>query len=218
MWNNWVSYLNALDEGKKKPGFPWSTWKRALGDMPVAEMPVDKQPSVAITIQKGYSYFSAINSSLLTHGSQSACSQRINLHPSHTPGRLRHSELIIDPAGAPWRGRGDLPQWDAVRPECGSIQVELLVAVLQKHCAALWSTSTWKHLSGWSPAPHGKTQSSERRISDPRFIQHRPVSMSVERQHSLLWSFPFEFTFSSLYLNFFLRNRACYDLCPTQIS
>lgn len=59
--------------------------------------------------------------------------------------------------------------------------------------ASVWlkSCSTWK------------TQSSERRISDPRFIQHRPVSMSVERQHSLLWSFPFEFTFSLLYLNFF---------------
>lgn len=141
---------------RKKKGFPWSAWKRALGDMPVAEMPVDKQPSVAITIQKGYSYFSAINSSLLTHGSQSACSQRINLHPSHTPGRLQRSELIIDRAAAPRGGQGDLPQWDGVRAECGSIQVELLVAVLQKHCTALWSTSTWKHLSGWSPAPHGK--------------------------------------------------------------
>lgn len=40
---------------------------------------------------------------------------------------------------------------------CSLIQVELLVAVLQKHCAGLWSASTWKHLSGSSPTLHGKT-------------------------------------------------------------
>lgn len=52
-----------------------------------------------------------------------------------------------------------LPQRDAVQEECGSIQVELLVAMVQKHCAflvhfhleasvRLKSYSTWKAQSG----------------------------------------------------------------------
>lgn len=85
----------------------------------MAETPVDKQPSVAITIQKEYSYFSAINLSCLTDGNTSDCSKCINLHPSHIPGRLQHFELIIDPAAALWGGQRDPgsrpPRWDAVQ-------------------------------------------------------------------------------------------------------
>lgn len=160
-----------------------SPWRRAS-----AEMLVDKQPSVAITIQKEYSNFSGINLSFLTHGNQSDCSKCIHLHPSHTPGRLQRFDFIIDPAVAPRGGRGDPEsrprRRDGVQRERGSIQVELLVAALQKHCAALWSTSTWKHLSGWSPTPHGKPSRANAESVIRDSFNHRPVSMSVDRQHS----------------------------------
>lgn len=85
----------------------------------MAEMRVDKQPSVAITIQKEYSYFSGINLSFLTHGNQSDCSQCINLHPSHTAGQLQHFELIIDPVvvlrGGQRGPESRRPRWDAVQ-------------------------------------------------------------------------------------------------------
>lgn len=73
--------------------------KESLGDMPVVVIHADKQPSVAITIQTEYSYFSAINLSFLTHGNQSDCSQCINRQPSHTAVMLWHFKLIIDPCG-----------------------------------------------------------------------------------------------------------------------
>lgn len=157
-FQNWVLYLNSLENNKKNLS-RW-IWKRAPGDVPVVEMLVDEQPSAEITIQKEYSYFSGINLSFLTYGKQSGCSQCINLHHAHTPDRLEYFQLMIDPVVALWSDRGGsasrLPRWDSVQEECGSIQAELLVAVLQKHRVALWSTSTWKHLSGSSPTPHGK--------------------------------------------------------------
>lgn len=91
-----------------------SPWRYASGrDATV----VEKQPSVAITIQKEHCYFSGINLSFLTHGNQSDCPQCINLHPSHTPGQLQHLELIIDPAVALWGRQGgpENPQWDAIQ-------------------------------------------------------------------------------------------------------
>lgn len=42
---------------------PRSPWRVSLGGMPVTERRVDKQPSVAITIQIEYCYFSGTNSS-----------------------------------------------------------------------------------------------------------------------------------------------------------
>lgn len=70
------------------------------GALEVAEMLVDKQPSVANTIQKEYSYFSGINISILTHENQSDCSQCVNIHPLLMPGQLQYLELIIDPVVA----------------------------------------------------------------------------------------------------------------------
>lgn len=85
-------------------------------------------------------------------------SRRINSHPSQTPGQLQNFELIIDPVAAPWVGQVVLsPSSVGYRTvKCRSIQSELWVAVLQKHCAALCSASTWKHLSGSSLIQHGK--------------------------------------------------------------
>lgn len=155
--------------------------------MPVAEMLVNKQPSVAITIQKEYSYFSGINLSFLTHRNQSDYSQCINLHPSNTPGQLQHLELIIDLVVDPlWGGQGGagchLPLWGnravGLRVDSGGAlggsAPETLGSgpLLHFHLeASVWlkSYSTWK------------AQSTEHTISDLRLIRHRPVSMSAER-------------------------------------
>lgn len=73
---------------------PRSPWKGSLGEMPVTERRVDKQPSVAITIQIECSYFSGTNLSFLTFGN--------GFSPCINPRRPQHFELTIDPAGAPW--------------------------------------------------------------------------------------------------------------------
>lgn len=90
--------------------------------------------------------------------SDTHCSQGINSHPSCSPGQLQNFELIIDPEAALWVGQGVLSSSSVGyrTVKCRSIQLELWVAVLQKQCAALWSTSTWKHLSGSSLIQHGK--------------------------------------------------------------
>ncbi len=76
--------------------------KAALENMPVPEMLVDKQPSVAITIQKEYSYSFGLNLSFVTYRNQSDCLRCINLYPSHTSSWRQHLEIIIDPVAALW--------------------------------------------------------------------------------------------------------------------
>lgn len=120
--------------------------------MPVVVIHADKQPSVAITIQTEYSYFSAIHLSFLTHGNQSDCSQCFT-HCSYALAFWVNYWSMW--SGSP--GEQSFCVRHRVVGACSLIQVELLVAVLQKHCAGLWSASTWKHLSGSSPTLHGKT-------------------------------------------------------------
>lgn len=149
--------------------------------MPVAEMRVDKQPSVAVTIQKEHSYFSGINLSFLTNGNQSDCSQCMYRHCSHTQRKLHYFALGTDPVVAAGGGQGSLethlPLGAAVQVNAGgalggSAPETLRCPLFHFHLeASVWLKSDSTR----------KAQSSEHRVSDPRFIQHRPVSMSVER-------------------------------------
>lgn len=149
--------------------------------MPVAEMHVAKLPSVAITIQKE---FSGINLSFLTYRNHSACPQCINLHPSHTPG------LVIVfwfncwcSSSAGWSGKpGDSSSLVGCRAVVARVDSggALGGSAPEIQCCPLvhfhLEASVW--LKSYSTR---EAQSSEHRGSDPRFIQHRPVSMSVER-------------------------------------
>lgn len=104
---------------------PRSPWRVSLGGMPVTERRVDKQPSVAITIQIEYSYFSGTNLSffflLLTFGS--CFSPRKNPHHSTLAGNCVWSRLLIQRWAVRfgfWREARTFvgAQWDAVRKEC----------------------------------------------------------------------------------------------------
>ena len=125
----------------------------------MAEMPVDKQPSVTITIQKEYSYFSGVNLSFLTHWNQPDRPRCINLHPSHRL-ELQHCELIIDPAlrggqGGAGGGAGEASS-SSVGQRAARARVDPGAAAGGRAPETLWSTSTWKHLSVRSPAPRGE--------------------------------------------------------------
>lgn len=102
---------------------PRSPWRVSLGGTPVTERRVDKQPSVAITIQIEYSYFSGTNLSFfLTFGS--CFSPRKNPHHSPWPAtafpvNYWSSSEICGSASDEGARTVVCSQLDAVRKECG---------------------------------------------------------------------------------------------------
>lgn len=149
---------------------PRSPWRVSLGGMPVTERRVDKQPSVAITIQIEYSYFSVTNLSffyiyLLTFGS---C-----FSPRRNP---RHSPCSATVSGVDYWSGGELCGWafeerrgqswvSAGRRAEGRKEGVKECRVNSGGTPRRWCsrntvpfhyTSTWKHLSGSSLAPRWK--------------------------------------------------------------
>lgn len=100
---------------------PGSPWRVSLGGMPVTERRVDKQPSVAITIQIEYSYFSGTNLSFFFfffwHSGAVFHSVRIlTIHPIHPRLLIQRWAVRF----GFWREARtvDGSQRDAVRKEC----------------------------------------------------------------------------------------------------
>lgn len=144
---------------------PRSPWRVSLGGMPVTERRVDKQPSVAITIQIEYCYFSGTNSSFFFFSFLYI--REAVFHPArilaihHRPATVVRSRLLIERWAARfgfWReARTVVPLSAGSRAEGAPGQFRWSPRRRRsRNTVPFQYTSTWKHLSGSSLTPRWK--------------------------------------------------------------
>lgn len=160
-WNNMKWHENCWDRKK-------NSMELALGQMPLTEILLNKQPTVAITIQIEFSYFSCTNLSFLTHRNSGPATEFwVNYWSSRSPVGWSGRPVVFL-SGIPY---GKV-QVDSAGALGGSAPETLRCPLVHFHLEA----SVW--LKSYSTR---KANSSEHRTSDPRFIQHRSLSMSEQK-------------------------------------
>lgn len=140
---------------------PWSPWRVSLGGMPVTERRVDKQPSVAITIQIEYSYFSGTNLSFSFSWHSGAAFHPARIPTIH-PGRLPRFQSTIDPAASSavrLLTKGQDSRLLSAGRRAEGVQGQFRWSPRRwrsRNTVPFQYTSTWKHLSGSSLTPRWK--------------------------------------------------------------